>query len=331
MVISIDLGYGYTKAVSQNNQVLFPSVIAPAEEGLDFGRSFGHVIEFRKPGEIQKRRLFVGELAQKQGRAAQISLSRDNLAREMSVVLALTAAYLAGAEGQVDVASGLPIAYYGNQRGEVARVFGSVSAYVSVNGGPEKYISFARVHVYPQGVGALYSLSHLPKEGLVGIVDVGFHTTDYLLVECMPEDISPLKGYAGSIETGVSTALKLLSNRFSQAVGAPLPLSNAHAWWVSGRREVKFFGRPVDIGRMIDAVRQEVGRAIGQAVAAAWSEQASGIDTVYLSGGGATEFENEFRTFFPQAELLTKAQFANALGFYKLAGGGVEELRAAGR
>lgn len=87
-------------------------------------------------------------------------------------------------------------------------MFGSVSAYVSIDGGPEKYVSFVRVHVYPQGVGALYSLSRLPKEGLMGIIDLGFHTTDYLLVECLPEDISPLKGYAGSIETGVSTALR---------------------------------------------------------------------------------------------------------------------------
>lgn len=72
MLVSIDLGYGYTKAISEHKQVLFPSVIAPAEEGLDYGRSFGYVIEFRKPGEIQKRRLFVGELAQKEGRAAQV-------------------------------------------------------------------------------------------------------------------------------------------------------------------------------------------------------------------------------------------------------------------
>jgi len=32
----------------------------------------------------------------------------------------------------------------------------------------------------------------------------------------------------------------------------------------------------------MDAARQEVGRAIGQDVAAAWSERASGIEVIYI-------------------------------------------------
>jgi plasmid segregation protein ParM len=321
LLISIDLGYGYTKAVSENNRIIFPSVLAPAEEGLDYGQTIGHVLEFRKPGEIQKRRVFVGNLAQREGRAVQVSLSRDKFVREMSVALALAAAYLVGVEGRIDLALGLPVAYYKSQKQQVERVFSGIATYVSVDGGPEKYISFSRVHVFPQAVGALYARDELPEQGLVGMVDVGFHTTDYLLVQCLPEDIAPLKGYTSSLETGVATALKLFANRFAQVTSVPLGISEAHDWWVSGRREVKFRGRPVDVGSLMDAARGETGQAIGEAIAASWSERADWIEAVYLAGGGAVEFAKELQAFFPQAEVLPEAQLANALGFFKLAGG----------
>jgi plasmid segregation protein ParM len=71
----------------------------------------------------------------------------------------------------------------------------------------------------------------------------------------------------------------------------------------------------------MDAARGETGQAIGEAIAASWSERADWIEAVYLAGGGAVEFAKELQAFFPQAEVLPEAQLANALGFFKLAGG----------
>ncbi|MGQ9498674.1 MAG: ParM/StbA family protein [Desulfotomaculales bacterium] len=67
MLVSVDLGHGYTKAVSEKGRVIFPTVVAPASDaGQDFGRSCGHVLEFRKPAEMGKRRFFVGAQALKE-------------------------------------------------------------------------------------------------------------------------------------------------------------------------------------------------------------------------------------------------------------------------
>lgn len=321
MLVSIDLGYGYTKAYSEKARVLFPSVIGPAEEGLDYGRSFGYQLKFRKPGEAKMRELFIGELAQKSGRAAQVSLSRDKFAKEASAVLALAAAYLAGAEGQTDVALGLPVAYFKLQSEEIKRLFSGVSAYVAVDDQDASYISFNKIHVFPQAVGVLYSLDQLPKQGLVGVIDVGFYTTDFLLVECTESDIAPLRGYSNSIESGVSTALKLFSNRFTQRHGAPLTLSEAHDLWLSRREKVRFRGKPVDVGSLMEAAERDAAQAIGEAVLANWSEKADWVDTVYLSGGDAERFTPQLKTTFPQIHVVDSPQFANALGFYKLAGG----------
>ncbi len=71
--------------------------------------------------------------------------------------MALTAAYLLGAEKQTPLALGLLLAYYSNQKEQVKSLFKGVAAYVSVDGGPERPVSFSRVHVFPQGVEVVYA------------------------------------------------------------------------------------------------------------------------------------------------------------------------------
>lgn len=48
------------------------------------------------------------------------------------------------------------------------------------------------MHVFPQGVGAVYAQEDLPEEGLVGLLDIGFFTTEHILFECTPEEFIPL-------------------------------------------------------------------------------------------------------------------------------------------
>ncbi|RDV81253.1 hypothetical protein [Ammonifex thiophilus] len=68
-----------------------------------------------------------------------------------------------------------------------------------------------------------------------------------------------------------------------------------------------------------EAARREVGQAIAQAVHGAWSEKADWLDRVLLAGGGAVDFYGEIARLFPGAELVPDPQWANALGFYRLA------------
>jgi plasmid segregation protein ParM len=322
LFISIDLGYGYTKAISEKNRAIFPSVLAPAQEsGLNYGKSYGHVLEYRKPGEMNKQAVFVGELARKEGRAARVSLSRDKFKQDETILYALTAAYLTGAEKQVNLAVGLPLDYYRLRKQETENFLRSVSAHVSVDGGPEKYISFTSVKVLPQAVGALYAQKNLPDKGLLGVIDIGFCTTDCILVECLPEDVVLLKSYTLSLDTAVSTAVKLFRNKITEATGTPLSPVNAFELWVNGEREITVQGRPVNTGAMIDYARREVGKALVQAVLAAWSEKADLLRGVLLCGGGALEFQDEIKTLLPQSEVVSEPQWANAMGFYRLAGG----------
>lgn len=319
LLISVDLGYGFTKTVSEKSKVIFPSVMAAGSE-LDLGlgsKKAGHLVQFRPAGSTVRQQFFVGELAVREGRAAQITLAREKFAHEVSLLLTFTAAYLAGGEGQVTLAYGLPVAYYGHQKDAVRAAFQGKAAYMSVDGGPERYISLSAVYVFPQGVGALFSAeSLLPKEGSVGLIDVGYYTTDYLLVELDEKEANPLSGYTSSVELGVSTAMKLFAETFQRKTGKPLSLADAQVLWA--KKQVSFAGSKVNVEPMVEGARKAAGDSIVETVRAAWSEKIDFIDQVLLAGGGAVEFMSVLSGGFFDVQLIPDAQFANAIGFYKM-------------
>ncbi|MGI9862927.1 ParM/StbA family protein [Moorella naiadis] len=328
MFVAVDLGYGYTKAVSSKARTVFPSAIAPYSENvIDAGLEIGYVVELRPAGSMIKKQYFIGEMALKRGRAVQMTLAREKFAQEASLLLTLAGAYLAGAEGQVDLAYGLPLAYYKTQRAEAQKALQGFAAYIKIDGGPEKYIAFNGVYIFPQGVGALFSLDSLPKEGLVGLIDVGYYTCDYLLVGLRPNGVEPLPAFMSSIEVGVSTALKEFAEKFQRVTGRPLSLTEANNLW--GRDTITFAGKKMDIGGMVEEARQETGRTIADSIMAAWSEKIDFLDLILLAGGGSLEFLNILqRQFGRHVEIMPDPQYANALGFYKMASRQVTAAKA---
>lgn len=317
MFLAVDLGFGYVKAVSDKGRALFPSVIAPAGESnvFDMGGDLpGHVIEVRLQGTTKRNRLYVGELAARDGRAAQLTFGRDRFARDASLVLTLAAAHLVGADGPVTLGFGVPLAYYSKLKEEVAHSLQGAGAYVSVNGSPEHLINLHEVHVFPQGVGAFYSPNlRLPGDGTLGLIDVGFYTTDYLLVEISPQGVQPYTEHMSSVEVGVSTALKVFADRFRQETGKPLTLVEAERLWKRG--EITFAGRRLSVKEWADEARTQAARSIVEAVRAAWSERIDFVDGVILAGGGALEFEPVLRRDLPGVSVAPDPQFANAQGF----------------
>lgn len=326
MLVSVDLGYGYTKAVKENSgeKVMFPSTLAMGgvEMLLEYcDSSAGHRVAVKKPGEPEASDYYVGDLALKSGRAVQGSLARDKHLQQNSVIFALTAAYLLGAEGPVDLALGLPIAYYRTQKDDLKKTFRGVEAQLSVNDGPERMICFDSVYVFPQGVGAVYAGdADLPDTGLVGVVDVGYHTTDYLLLECNNGAVQPVPAYAGSVEVGASTAMQMFGDRFTQKTGIPLSLPNIQGMWKRDRLTVR--GREVDVAGMKQKAREMSVSAIADGLQNSWAEKIDFIDRLIFCGGGAVEFAEGLKQYFPNMQLIPDAQFANASGFLKMAQAG---------
>jgi len=336
-MFALDPGYGYHKAVSAKTDlsvepgdtenpdvlkrtapVLFPSVIAPASKG--YGKAVGHTITLRRPGEINPyARLFFGQRAINEARAVQMSLSSHKFIEESSRVLALGAAYLAGVEGQVDMCIGIPIALYRNDgiRREVEKTFREIGCYVSVDDGRERYISFQSAHALPQGVGVVYSMAGLPKDGLVGVVCIGFHTTELVLFEVRDQRIGEIyTNYFKSVPLGVSRAVRLLADALTSRTGESLTLPAAMSIW--SKQAFSFRRVEIDVLPLIADFRRSVAAAVCQAVDEAWIEVVNRIDHLYFAGGGAIEFGALLKELEPGSQIVPRPQMAQAIGFYKM-------------
>lgn len=316
MRLAVDVGYGYVKALSDGGRrTSFPSVCSPAPADLAPG-VFGalpHRVEVFRGGKAE--RYLVGEAALR-SRAAAVTLAREK-PPEVHDTLLLAAAYLAGAGRGTALAVGLPLAYYRAQRHSLAVRLSGLSAEVSVDGGLPREIDFTGgVRVVPQGAGVVLAEPRL-ADGMVGVVDVGHHTTDYLLVEVRDGQPLPLLDYCGSVEAGAHLVAAAVAREFSARTGAPLDIAEAIqvTEWLRQGQPVTYDGRPLDLASAYQSACREVGRLVAQRVLAAWGGRARLAREILLAGGGALLLEGALRAELPQARLVADPLYANARGY----------------
>lgn len=316
MRLAVDVGYGYTKALAETGRrVSFPSAVAAAPPDMAPGvfAAMPHRVELVWGGKAE--RYLVGESALR-SRTAAMTLSREKPA-EIHDVLLLTAAYLVGAGRGTALGVGLPLGYYRVQRQALAARLAGLAAAVSVDGGPLREIDFTGgVRVVPQGAGVVLAEPRLPQ-GLVGIVDVGHHTTDYLLVEVRDGQPLPLLDFSGLVEAGAHLVAAAVAREFSTQTGAPLDIAEAVqvAEWLQQGQAVTYDGRPLDLAPAYRTACLEVGRLIAHRVLAAWGGRARLAREILLAGGGALLLEDALRAELPQSRVVTDPVFANARGY----------------
>lgn len=199
MMIAIDAGHGYVKGLSaRGGRVLFPSLIAPAPVTVDLG-SYGGATVTRIDGQSY----VVGEAARKW---ATPLWSRDKAVDDETMRLMLVAAAELGASGPIRLATGLPLAWFSPQRAAFQEALRGFGGHVTRVDGTAARLWFESVLVLPQGVAAagplLDRLVQVPGPYLV--VDVGYRTTDYIMVTKEPDGRMTFDPTAaGSLELGI--------------------------------------------------------------------------------------------------------------------------------
>ncbi|KXG74869.1 hypothetical protein AN618_21610 [Fervidicola ferrireducens] len=314
MLVSVDVGNGYTKAVSEDGQMtIFPSIISYiGNKTIDFGWDDNFILGI----EIMGRRelVAVGEAARKESRAVLMSFTPDRYVDEIGQILLFSGAYLVGAQGDITLGIGVPLSFYSSLKEDIKSKLTGISANIQIEGKPKRTIRFSEIYVFPQGFGAIFSMSgKLPETGLLGIIDIGYFTTDYTLFECRRDGINPLRTYSGSIQIGISTAVKIVADEFTQKTGRPLTMSEAQNIWEEER--ITFKGQLLDFRNAKRDALNKVGKIIKDAVLSIWSDKVDFAGKIFLIGGGAMELSEFLLEMIPQAEVPPLPQFANALGY----------------
>lgn len=322
MNIAVDVGYSSVKAVSEyGNRIIFPSFIAPATE-LNLAElsqfPIGHLVKVKPFGGAETS-YFVGDLALKEGYEVEFTMEREKHLNHTHDIFLLTAACLLLNSAKkpfesfdpVNLAVGLPIVYFARQKDELKLHLQNLSATVSVDNSEPCMIEFNEILVYPQAAGALYKVPELPQSGLVALIDVGYKTTDYLVVEVDPK-IRPVSKLSGTVEIGIFTLYSAVAKEYERQTGGTLDWN--YVLRAVKDEEITFRGKVIDLRETIRSVKEETARIIAGRVLAAWNKTADIIKVIYLAGGGVLELK-ELVTLLPAAKIIPEPQWANAEGF----------------
>lgn len=330
--IAIDLGHGYVKAVSENGRsVIFPSLV-----GEGFERKlkdvFGTGAKRREYDVVvDGKRYFVGDLAVAESWDATRAFDESRLSHFSTPVLyAVAAALLTGsAPYPVHLAAGLPFELFKTQKDELHRLLAGLRMEVEIAGMPGKHtISFDRITLVPQGAGAFYAAildkegratesgqSLLKDGGIAAIVDLGYKTTDYMLVDLSSLDI--VESMCGTVNMAMNDVFVAVQKNLQEKAGDVIDLLEVER--AVGQGKLWFKGREYPITDTVAECADGLAETIADRLRAVWKERQKYIRVLFLAGGGATALAPTFLRRKMPVVPVTDPQFANANGFLSLA------------
>lgn len=279
--IGVDVGFGYTKATDGIRTIIFPPVISPAEK-IGF-RPFreertdrqidllGH-LSVTLGGETH----FIGNLALNQGRFVYATLDRVRTQTPEFKLLFLTALSLSAesSEEPFSVVTGLPVDDFENRDILEKGFKGKFS--ISLSGQEVSFI-VKDLTVIPQGCGAFMDLlfpgtqgdfNEAYAQGPVGIVDIGYKATDFVLMQ----SAEFAWRFSGSIKHGMSLIYQATISKFSDAYRGNFDLKSVEEAIPEGI--IYWLGERIAIDpSLLDADFNGLAREIASWIRQQWREQ----------------------------------------------------------
>lgn len=332
MRIAVDVGFGYVKCVGEDGRrAVFPSVVAPAPaaagvlaQAMGKRAEVGYRLQAWPQGRPdQAREYLVGEaaLAARGGSRAWEREAADN--QHLHVLVAAACA-LVSHGGGVELAAGLPLGHYAGQRESLGAALGGMDVVVVVNEGAPVRVRVDDVFVFPQGAGC-YSAACLHPDGTVrdrvlirqpvGVIDVGYRTTDYLVMQMGPGGLTPRDDLAGSLDLGMNQALQETAADLEARAGQPVDVVQVERAlsWADGRLYVR--GREYDAGTLHEEALRRLAERVAGRIKLAWGDEAEHLAAVLVAGGGGEALYPYLAAHFPAARLAEDAIYANAQGY----------------
>ena len=291
-VLGIDLGFGFTKATNGERELVIKSVIGESE-ALYAGRVSGIRNDAQHLHlEIEDSSLFVGELAERQSALRSFTLDQERFISEAAKPLALAVgSVLADPRQPIRLVTGLPISTFRDKGDELARTLKGRHSFVMVDsdGGRERItLDFAEVHVIPQPFGSLYNMV-LGSDGTVsdpaiqnekiGVVDVGFHTTDFTV----SDKTTFIERASASTESGIGRAFSIIAAKLREKSGVSVEVYRLYEAMQS--RRIKVRGNEYDLGRLVEHVLSQLATDLASEANRLWADEWD-MDGIVITGGG---------------------------------------------
>ena len=292
-VVGIDIGFGFTKASSGKDTVVFKSIFGEATD-IQFRE---HLLSSASPEEhlhieLEGESFFVGELAERQSHVRSFTLDQNQFITNFAKIMAMAAlSRLVSANDTVNLVTGLPVSFYRRHREELSGLLLGAHSLVTldVNGARTKTpVTVNQVRVIPQPFGSLFNLMMGDTAELsdkryvqdkIGVVDVGFRTTDYTI-----SDKTKYSGRgSGSSESGIARAFAMIATKLLEQTGVDVELYRMYD--AVARGSIKIRGKTIDLRPLTEDAFSKLASAIATEVDRLWSDDWD-IDLIVVTGGG---------------------------------------------
>lgn len=339
MRISVDIGFGYTKAVSEaGKEITFPSVVG-VKRASSVTAAFGgdanddYVVTISDPSKPDEdaHSYYVGDAALTAG--GQRTWEAEHAKNRNLDVLISTAMGLLNEKDDepVQLAVGLPMSVYAAQHADIQRKLTGLSLRVSVDGEKKtgaKEIRVENVFVFPQGAGVYYAALHdidgsvkdanmLNKP--IAVIDVGFRTTDFLFMTMGKRGLTPrAEPFTGSLDIGMNTAQKEIQQMAKKPLRGYEPdlkeVEKALTWkGMNGILTAK--GSTVDLKPFKKQAYEALASDISSQLKQRWGDDVNTLAAIIVGGGGGDDLFGHFENAFEIAQKIDKPEYANARGY----------------
>lgn len=322
MNIGLDIGYSATKAVSGTRRIAFPSAVGTPERPR-FSLGENHAIILVYPERVQ-----VGEAAVQQSRFLKRREDRRWIESDewYTLFLAALTELTDATVAELRIVTGLPVAFFDDRKTLRNRLLGEHR--VQREGRRAQVLRVVDCHVIPQPFGTLLAATLDDRGriadpalagGIVGVLDIGGKTTNLLAVNRLAE----IRRETASVNVGAWDAVRAVREWLSEHC-PDLDLRDHQVVEAIIARQVRYYGKPVDLSEAIDAALEPLADQVIAAASQLWNG-AAGLDAILVGGGGALLLGPYIQRHFRHARIVQDAVFANALGFWRfcqrLAGG----------
>ena len=335
MKVGIDLGYGFTKIVAQENGEInhykLPSVVGEY-------RDLDYKMDIAKDEDdlsnivvnVDGEKYFVGDIANRQSDIVYFSLNEDKFDERSTMImmkagLALATLGSESSSSSVNVVTGLPVAFYSKHKDKVtSKMKDNHGLSISKDAADTfqtKNIDVQNVRVVPQPFGTMFNEildenGELVNEELakkdIGIVDIGFKTSDITVAR----SLEYIDNQSMSTTTSMSTAFKIIQDKLMEEFGVTKPIYKLDEIVRKGSINIK--GKSYNIENIKDYAYRVVAEKIVGEVTNLWTNIWE-RDQIILTGGGGHQLGEYIKKRLDNCELAETPQEANTFGYLKLA------------
>ncbi len=327
-VIGIDIGFGFTKVTNGRQATIFKSVLGEATD-IQFQEQVlpGMANDDHLQAEIEGKSWFVGELAERQSNVRFFTLDQAQFLAQFAKTLALTAtARMAAGFVPISLVTGLPIGYYRQHKDDLTRLLQGEHKVVLVDAAgkrQEKVLNISRVRVIPQPFGSMFNLilndlgeaaDKRMARDKVGIIDVGFRTSDYTIADKMRYS----ERGSRTTDSGIARAFTSIANKLREKSGVGVELYRLYD--AVERGSIKIRGKEYDLKVLTDQVFGQLATAIASEADRLWADDWD-IDAMVITGGGGAVIARHLAPLLNGNVLpmdpSKDARLCNVLGYWK--------------